>query len=72
MPEMKSKPGMNTPKVRQTNAAPKEAADILKAVVSAFLLLREQGYQLRVLPAPATENTPVFNFEQNEPMRPAA
>ena len=30
MPEMKSKPGMNTPKVRQTNAAPKEAADILR------------------------------------------
>ena len=30
MPEIKSKPGMNAPKVRQTDAAPKEAAGILR------------------------------------------
>ena len=30
MPEIKTKPGMNAPKVRQTNAAPKEAAGILR------------------------------------------
>ncbi|MBQ9719592.1 MAG: hypothetical protein IJV64_02740, partial [Oscillospiraceae bacterium] len=30
MPEMKSKPGTNTPKVRQSNTAPKEAAGILR------------------------------------------
>lgn len=30
MPEMKSKPGTNTPKVRQTDAAPKEVAGILR------------------------------------------
>ena len=30
MPEIKRKPGMNAPKVRQTNAAPKEAAGILR------------------------------------------
>ena len=59
--------------IMSENNIPTDNGDTeLKAVVSAFLLLREQGYQLRVLPAPATENTPVFNFEQNEPMRPAA
>lgn len=30
MPEIKTKPRMNAPKVRQTNAAPKEAASILR------------------------------------------
>ena len=30
MPEIKTKPGMNAPKVRQSNAAPKEAAGILR------------------------------------------
>ena len=44
----------------------------LKAFVSVFLLLREQGYMLRVLPAPATENTPILGFEQAEPLQSAA
>ena len=30
MPEIKTKPGMNAPKVRQRSAAPKEAAGILR------------------------------------------
>lgn len=51
----------------------KDDGDVeLKALVSAFLLLREQGYALRVLPVTPTENAPIFNFEQSEPMRPAA
>ena len=58
--------------IMSENNIPTDNGDAeLKAVVSAFLLLREQGYQLRVLPAQA-ENTPVFGFEQAEPLQPAA
>lgn len=58
--------------IMSENNIPTDNGDTeLKAVVSAFLLLREQGYQLRVLPAQA-ENTPVFGFEQAEPLQPAA
>lgn len=42
----------------------------LKAFVSAFLLLREQGYTLRVLPATPSGNMPVF--EKDEPLQSAA
>lgn len=58
--------------IMSENNIPTDDGDTeLKAVVSAFLLLREQGYTLRVLPA-ATENTSVFGFEQPEQMQPAA
>lgn len=58
--------------IMSENDIPTDNGDAeLKALVSAFLLLREQGYQLRVLPAQA-ENTPVFGFEQAEPLQPAA
>ena len=59
--------------IMSENNIPTDNGDTeLKAVVSAFLLLREQGYQLRVLPAATTENAPLFGFEQAEPLQPAA
>ena len=35
----------------------------LKRIVSSFLLLRDQGYTLRVLPGTPEENAPAFDFE---------
>lgn len=59
--------------IMSENNIPTDNGDTeLKALVSAFLLLREQGYQLRVLPAATTENAPLFGFEQAEPLQPAA
>ena len=59
--------------IMSENDIPTDNGDAeLKALVSAFLLLREQGYQLRVLPAATTEIAPLFGFEQAEPLQPAA
>lgn len=59
--------------IMSENDIPTDNGDAeLKALVSAFLLLREQGYQLRVLPAATTENAQLFGFEQAEPLQPAA
>ena len=44
----------------------------LVAFVSTFLLLREQGFALRVVPISRVENTPVFGFEQAEALEHAA
>ena len=44
----------------------------LKRVVSSFLLLREQGYTLRVLPGTPEENEPAFDFASGRIENPAA
>lgn len=44
----------------------------LMRFVSSFLLLREQGYTLRVLPGTPEENAPVFDFASGHIEQPAA
>lgn len=44
----------------------------LRRVVSLFKLLREEGYTLRIEPGTPEENAPVFKFEKEEALRPAA
>ena len=44
----------------------------LKRVVSSFLLLRDQGYTLRVLPGTPEENAPYFDFNAGRIVQPAA
>ena len=44
----------------------------LRRVVSLFKLLREEGYTLRIEPGTPEENAPVFEFEKEEALRPAA
>lgn len=44
----------------------------LKRLISTFKLLRTQGYTLRVVPGTPEENAPVFDFEKEELIRPAA
>ena len=45
---------------------------MLKRLVSTFKLLRTQGYTLRVVPGTPEENAPVYDFEKEELIRPAA
>ena len=50
-----------------------EAEDFeLRRVVGLFKLLREEGYTLRIEPGTPEENAPVFDFEKEELIRPAA
>ena len=61
--------------IRRTRQKEREedAADFeLKRIVSIFKLLREQGYTLRMLPGTPEENAPVFDYENDELIRPAA
>ncbi len=44
----------------------------LNRVINLFKLAREQGYTLRLVPGTPEENAPVFDFEQERIIRPAA
>ncbi len=44
----------------------------LNRIVGTFMLLRDQGYTLRVIPKTPEENAPVFDFETETIIRPAA
>lgn len=44
----------------------------LKRIVGTFKLLRNQGYTLRITPGTPEENAPVYDFEKDELIRPAA
>ncbi len=44
----------------------------LNRVINLFKLAREQGYTLRLIPGTPEENAPVFDFDQERIIRPAA
>ena len=59
--------------IMEENGLPFNEGDVeLKRIVSSFLLLREQGYTLRVLPGTPEENAPVFDFASGRIEDPAA
>lgn len=41
-------------------------------IVGIFKLAREQGYTLKLIPGTPEENAPVFDFENERLLRPAA
>jgi len=44
----------------------------LNRIVAIFKLAREQGYTLKLIPGTPEENAPVFDFENERILRPAA
>lgn len=44
----------------------------LNRVIAMFQLLRQSGYTLRIIPGTPEQNAPVFDFEQERIIRPAA
>lgn len=57
----------------EENAANPEAVDEeLNRIVAIFKLAREQGYTLKLIPGTPEENAPVFDFENERIIRPAA
>lgn len=57
----------------EENAAEPEAVDEeLNRIVGIFKLAREQGYTLKLIPGTPEENAPVFDFESERIIRPAA
>ena len=57
----------------EENAVEPEAVDEeLNRIVGIFKLAREQGYTLKLIPGTPEENAPVFDFENERIIRPAA
>ena len=57
----------------EENADEPEAVDEeLNRIVGIFKLAREQGYTLKLIPGTPEENAPVFDFENERIIRPAA
>ena len=57
----------------EENAAEPEAVDEeLNRIVGIFKLAREQGYTLKLIPGTPEENAPVFDFENERILHPAA
>ena len=57
----------------EENAVEPEAMDEeLNRIVGIFKLAREQGYTLKLIPGTPEENAPVFDFENERIIRPAA
>ena len=57
----------------EENAVELEAVDEeLNRIVGIFKLAREQGYTLKLIPGTPEENAPVFDFENERILRPAA
>jgi len=57
----------------EEKAAEPEAVDEeLNRIVGIFKLAREQGYTLKLIPGTPEENAPVFDFENERIIRPAA
>ena len=59
-------------KVRQMNGEAAAGDFELKRIIAMFKLLREQGYTPRIVPGTPEENAPVYDFEKDELVRPAA
>jgi hypothetical protein len=53
-------------------AEPVPVDEELNRFINTFQLLRESGYTLKVIPGTPEENAPVFDFENQRIIRPAA
>lgn len=51
---------------------PEALDEELNRIVAIFKLAREQGYTLKLIPGTPEENAPVFDFENERILRPAA
>ena len=51
---------------------PEAVDEELNRIVGIFKLAREQGYTLKLIPGTPEENAPVFDFENERILRPAA
>lgn len=58
--------------IQEADGTAEPVDEELNRVVNLFKLVREQGYTLRLVPGTPEENAPVFDFEQERIIRPAA
>lgn len=58
--------------IQETDEAAEPVDEELNRMINLFKLAREQGYTLRLIPGTPEENAPVFDFEQERIIRPAA
>ena len=58
--------------IQETEETAEPVDEELNRVVNLFKLAREQGYTLRLVPGTPEENAPVFDFDQERIIRPAA
>ena len=56
----------------ETASAPDPADFELNRIVNIFKVCRNSGYTLRVVPGTPEENAPVFDFDSEQILRPAA
>ena len=56
----------------ESTAEPEVVDEELNRIVGLFKLAREQGYTLKLIPGTPEENAPVFDFENERIIRPAA
>lgn len=60
------------PEAGETPEAEDEPDEELNRVIGLFKLARESGYTLRLIPGTPEENAPVFNFQEQRVIPPAA
>lgn len=58
--------------IQETDEAAEPVDEELNRMINLFKLAREQGYTLRLIPGTPEENAPVFDFERERIIRPAA
>ena len=56
----------------ESTAEPEVVDEELNRIIGLFKLAREQGYTLKLIPGTPEENAPVFDFENERIIRPAA
>ena len=60
------------PREEESSTEPVAVDEELNRIVGIFKLAREQGYTLKLIPGTPEENAPVFDFENERILRPAA
>lgn len=60
------------PREEESAVEPEAVDEELNRIVAIFKLAREQGYTLKLIPGTPEENAPVFDFENERILRPAA
>lgn len=70
--EFESAEDEDPPEEEPENEVSEEADEELNRIVSMFKLARESGYTLRLVPGKPEENAPVFDFNAEKILRPAA
>lgn len=69
--ESTEQPEETTP-VQDADGTAEPVDEELNRMINLFKLAREQGYTLRLIPGTPEENAPVFDFDQERIIRPAA